>query len=114
MNDKFLRAIAAGEKAKADGVLTIKEIVWVVSAWLSFLAECGYHLADPTEPVDRAALAAALTQGWVRVADLIDGVPMPWGARLVWQTVRAAIPAMIAPIATELGARLDAGEVHDD
>ncbi len=113
MNDKLHRALAAGEKAREDGVLTTKEVVWVVCAWLSYAGECGYHLADPTAPVDRTALAAGLTQAWSRVADLIDAMDLPWAATFVWATIKASVPAMIAPIASELGARLDAGEVHD-
>ncbi len=113
MNVKLARAIRVAEIAREKGDLGIKEAAWVAAAWVSFAAEAVIQLADPTEKVDKVALAAMLETSWERARILIDEVPKTWFAQFAWTTARSAIPSLIPSIVAYLASELDKGEEYE-
>jgi len=110
MLDRFERAIAVTEQAKADGQLTKKEIAWVLSAWGSVACATLEELMDPTTPVDNQALTEVLEAAWKRVEELLAGVPIPSSLDWIVRMARVAIAEALPTVAQRLGAWLDAGE----
>jgi len=112
MTDLFQRALASTEIATRDGVVSPKEALWLVAAWLCLAAEAVYRLADPTEQVDQAELTDTLTSAWNRVAVLVDGIELPFWAGYGWQAVKTTVPGLIPRVVEALSRFIDAGESH--
>jgi len=110
MNDLFQRALAATETTTRDGVLSPKEGLWLVAAWLCLVAEAIYRLADPTQEVDTAELTDTLTSAWNRVAVLVDGIELPFWLGYGWQAVKTTVPGLIPRVVDAIAKLLDAGE----
>jgi len=110
---KIEEAIDVIRKAKEDGTVTIKEILWLVAVWIQFVGEVAEELVNPTTPLDRDWAEDILQRIWNELQEVLQGIDVPWSAKFVLPVIQNTIPMLIGPAVDWIADVVDADDYPD-